>query len=963
LEGEVTVVDAVWPSEYSFGSFRLVPGQRLLLEGSKPVPLGARAGEILIALVERAGSLVTKEELLARAWPNLVVEESNLKVHVAALRKALGDGRDGHRYIATTPGRGYCFVAEVTSSSRPTHPPRPVPSADQPHELSAPSSRMVGRSDIVLTLIERLRQHRFITIVGPGGIGKTKVAMAVADASAAKFAHGVRLVELAPLSDPALVPSALAAALGVAVRSENTISSLVGFLKDKQILVVLDNCEHVIDAAASLAEELFRGADGAHILATSREPLRVSGERVHRLAPLATPPASQQLTAAQTLAFPAVELFVKRAAASMNEFEFTDADAPDVAELCRRLDGIPLAIEIVAGSLHAFGARGLARFMDDRLRLLMPGRRTAQTRHKTLRMTLDWSYDLLPDFERATLRRLAIFAGVFTWDSAAAVLDRSEASDFEVFDTIANLIAKSLVSATIEDKVSYCRLLDTTRAYALTKLEESGETGLLARRHAEHYRHALAQAEIDWRQRPAVEWLEAHRHLLDNVRAALDWAFSPAGDAAIGVALTAAAVPLWFQMSLLSECCERVERALATPPPNPDPQSKMQLHAALAWSLMQTRGSIEKTRLAWNALLKHAADLGDIDYQLRALWGLWTGLINDARLKEGLAVADRFCELAVESRDSSDSFVGDRMVGYILHLMGEHARARPRIERMLDHYAAPITGSKIVRFIFDQRVAARCFLARILWLQGFPDQAVSAVEGATAEAKSRNDMFTLCQALLQAACPIAIFVGDLDRLGPHVAMLRDYSERNALGFWQVWARCFEGVHLIQGGKTKEGVTLLGEGLAGLRGMQYGVYYAVFLCEYAEALGKAGQVDRGLVAIDEALARSKRNDEFWYIPELLRVKGYLVSLSGGATASSDAEKLFRQSLTRARLQQAPSWELRTAISLFRLTRESVRGKATAGLLRSAYGKFTEGFGSVDLLAARRLLDELGSASGA
>jgi hypothetical protein len=298
------------------------------------------------------------------------------------------------------------------------------------------------------------------------------------------------------------------------------------------------------------------------------------------------------------------------------------------------------------------------------------------------------------------------------------------------------------------------------------------------------------------------------------------------------------------------------------------------------------------------------------------------------------------------------------MVGYILHLMGEHARARTRIERMLDHYAAPITGPKIIRFVFDQQVAARCFLARILWLQGFPDSAVSAVEGAIAEAKSRNDMFTLCQALLQAACPISIFVGDLDRLGPYVTMLRDYSERNALGFWQVWARCFEGVHVIKGGQTGEGLTLLGEGLGGLRRMQYGVYYAVFLCEYAEALGKAGQVDQGLVAIEEALARSKRNDEYWYIPELLRVKGELVSQSGGATARGDAEKLFRQSLTWARLQQAPSWELRTAISLFRLRREPVRGKATAGLLRSAYEKFTEGFDSADLVAAKRLLDELG-----
>ena len=219
----MTVVDSVWPSEYFFGSFRLVPGQRLLLEGATPVPLGGRACEILIALVERSGALVTKEELLARVWPNVIVEEGNLKVHVAALRKALGDGRDGNRYIANIPGRGYCFVAPVTSSSRPTHPPRPVPSADQPHEFSAPTFRMVGRSDTIPMLAARLSQYRFVTIVGPGGIGKTKVALAVADALAGTFAHGVRLVELAPLptrrSSPA--PSRRRSALRFAPRTRS----------------------------------------------------------------------------------------------------------------------------------------------------------------------------------------------------------------------------------------------------------------------------------------------------------------------------------------------------------------------------------------------------------------------------------------------------------------------------------------------------------------------------------------------------------------------------------------------------------------------------------------------------------------------------------------------------------------------------------------------------------------------
>ena len=267
-----------------------------------------------------------------------------------------------------------------------------------------------------------------------------------------------------------------------------------------------------------------------------------------------------------------------------------------------------------------------------------------------------------------------------------------------------------------------------------------------------------------------------------------------------------------------------------------------------------------------------------------------------------------------------------------------------------------------MRFVFDQRVAARCFLARILWLQGFPNQAISAVEGALAEAKASNDTFTFCQALIQAGCPISILVGDLKSLGPFVTMLLDYSARNSLGFWQAWGRCFKGVHLIKSGEIADGLTLLSGGLDELREMQYGVYYAVFLCEFADGLGKAGQSTQGLLAIDEALARSRRNDENWYIAELLRVKGELLLQTGGTIAVSDAEKLFRQSLALARRKKTPAWELRTAISLSRLWRQHARAAAAEILLRFAYDRFTEGFDTADLVIARQLLDELSRTSG-
>ena len=816
---------------------------------------------------------------------------------------------------------------------------------------------MVGRASITVDLSSRLMRHRFLAIVGPGGIGKTTVALAVANALVPKFADGVYFVDLASLADPLLVPSALAAILGVAVRSDRAVHTLVAFLKDKQALLVVDNCEHVIDGAAPMLEEIFKNAGQTHILATSREPLRVEGERVHRLAPLANPPEAPGPTAAKAMTFPAVQLFVERAAASLDAFELTDADAPIVAEICRRLDGIALAIEIAAARADAFGIAGLAARLDDRFRLEMRGRRTALTRHQTLRTTLDWSYALLPEQERVVLRRLSVFAGVFAMNSASAVLTRDGLSSASAVDSIANLIAKSLVSAEIDGAVAQYRLLDTTRAYARAKLSESGEAEPLARAHAEHYRDLLKQAGGKWRQQNAVEWLAEHRPLLDNVRAALDWTFSPEGGSALGVALTVGAVPLWYQLSLMREACERVERALADFADGGDPHHRMALQCALAWSLMQTRGSLPPTTAAWTATLEIAERIGDTDYQLRALWGLWAGLLNKSELRNALALAERFYEVAGRSENLSDLYVGDRMVGYILHLLGEQEASRERIERMLTHYEAPATGSEMIRFVFDQRATAKCFLSRILWLQGFPDQAAGLVEDIVSASVGANDVLSLCQVLVQAACPVSLLVGDLARLTHFVELLINFAERNALDFWQTWGRCFKGVLLIRRGHAHVGLTLLRAALADLRDIEFGVYYIVFLGEFAEASGRMGNIGQGLRAIDEALARSQRNEENWYAAELMRIQGDLILRGGAPGAAAEGEKVLKESLSVARLQKTTSWELRTALSLARLWRDEQRSAEAFALLAPIFARFTEGFGTEDLLAARTLLDEL------
>jgi predicted ATPase/DNA-binding winged helix-turn-helix (wHTH) protein len=944
--------------QISFGPFRLLPARQLLLEGDKPVRLGSRACDILITLVEQPGQLVSNKELMARVWPNIFVEEGNLRVHVAALRRALGDGQAGKRYITNTPGRGYSFVAPISLSEDPREAAALPKIVERRQDLPVPLARVVGRSDLVPAIAAQLQRHRFVTIVGPGGIGKTTVAVAVAESLHGSFKDGVRFVDLAPLTDPLLVPSALATLLGVGVRSDKPLPNLIAFLKQKQLLVVLDSCEHVIEAAATLAEEIYGGTKGTHILATSREALRVEGERVHRLSPLTFPTRTAGLRAVEALEFPAVQLFVERAAASLGAFELSEAEAPLVADICRRLDGIALAIEIAASRVDAFGVAGLAARLNDRFRLLMQGRRTALPRHQTLGATLDWSYAQLPEIERLVLRRLAVFAGPFTMESASAILAAAGTAAADAVDAVANLIAKSLVSAGIDEAIAFYRLLDTTRAYALEKLKESGEVDRLARLHADHYRALLEQALGEWEIRPATEWLGHHRHLVDNVRAALDWSFSPAGESPTGVALTDAAVPLWFELSLTRECGERVDRALAAPAASRSADREMRLCAARAWSLMQTSGFVPETQAAWAHVLEVSEQQGDADYQLRALWGLWAGLVNRGELRPALSLAERFSDLARRQTDTTDLLVGDRMVGYVLHLLGDQAEARRYIERMLGRYEVPVVGAQIIRFVFDQRAMAQCFLARILWLQGFADQAVRLVRGIVDGALAGSDVLSLCQALVQAACPVAFFLGDLDAAERYVMMLLDHSARQDLNFWQAFGHGFQGVLVIRRGHVVEGLTRLGAALDELREIQFGVFYGLFLGEFADALGRAGRATEGLVAIDEALARSKRNDECWYLPELLRIKGELVLRERGRDAPHVAERYFLESLDWSHRQQTPAWELRTTISLGALWRDQSRTYDARNLVAPSYARFTEGFGTSDLQAARRLLKELG-----
>jgi predicted ATPase/DNA-binding winged helix-turn-helix (wHTH) protein len=482
---------------YLFGSFRLVPSQQILFDGDARVPIGSRARDLLTALVERRGELITKEELMARVWPQTVVEESNLKVHIAALRKALGERPQDQRFVATAVGRGYRFVAPVKCEVLSTNPSPAEMAPHASHNVPVALVRPIGRTETIHDLLERLSRIRLLTVAGPGGIGKTTVALAVAHAMVEAQEYDVWFVNLSRLSDASFVPHAVANAIGLAVHSNDIPSALANYFRrrNRRQLVVLDNCEHVIEAAAVMAEHMTSAAAQMHVLATSREPLRAEGEHIYRLEPLDSPAYSASLTVNEALRYPAVELFLERAVAARGDLIFSDQDAPVVALICRRLDGIALAIEIAATRLNAFGLRELLDLLDDRFFTLVQGRRTAPVRQKTLLATLDWSYQLLPDIERVVLRRLGIFPGAFALGSAAVVVADENLPQASVIDAIANLVAKSMLSADVgSDTVRYC-LLDMTRAYARRKLADADESDMLARRHTEYFRGAYARIE------------------------------------------------------------------------------------------------------------------------------------------------------------------------------------------------------------------------------------------------------------------------------------------------------------------------------------------------------------------------------------------------------------------------------------------------------------------------------------
>jgi predicted ATPase/DNA-binding winged helix-turn-helix (wHTH) protein len=938
----------------SFGPFRLFAAARQLKKGDDPLQLGGRTLDTLIALAERAGEVVPQRELISRVWPDVTVDEANLRVHIASLRKALGDGREGARYIVTVSGRGYCFAAPLIHSTPQSSSPCEATFSDRLQRLPPQLTRMIGRDDVIRALSTQLMLYRFVSIVGAGGIGKTTVAISVAHALLDGFNGAVFFVDLSGLTDAKLVPTTVVRALGFMAQTQDPLRSLPAFIGDKKILLVLDNCEHVIDSAATLAERVVGEAPQAHVLTTSREALRVEGEHVHLLYALDCPSEDTVLTAAEALKYPAVQLFMERAAASGHGAALSDIDASIVATICRRLDGIALAIELGASRAGSLGIRGVAELLDHRFNLVWHGRRTARPRHQTLNAMLDWSYNLLSKQEKAVLGRLSIFVGAFKLEAARFVAADAETDEASATEAITGLLAKSLISTSELHGSTYYRLLETTRIFAQAKLGERGEANSIARRHGKFFSEFLRHDRLI-QSRFGEHDLSGYAVHVGNVRAALEWAFSDAGDVSVGVELTASAAPLFIGLSLLAECGRWCEQALAgLESAAHGTRQEMILQEAFALSSMYTTGNSNEVRAAIERGLALEETFGDHRHRLQLLFGLHRLRKRLGDLRGALEVAQQTATFAEAANDPAGRAIADFMFGVCYHFIGDQAATQFYCERAMARAAEP--GTTIPNFFgFDHRIYAPTCLARTLWMRGFADQACRIAKAGIDELLSEDNSFSICITLTFGS-PVFFWSGDFRTADDYAERLIEYAGRHSLEVYRAVGLGLKGAVAIARDELGTGIDLLRSALETLTTQRMNILLTDFMAALAEGLRKRGQPEEALVTVNRAIGRATDRGSTFDMAELLRIKAQILA-AVPQHGPAPAMKCLTEALAVAQSQSALALELRLTIDLARLLIEGGQRDQARRDLALIYGRFTEGFETADLRSARQLIEEL------
>jgi predicted ATPase len=913
--------------------------------------------DILAVLVERAGEVVDKEQLIARAWPQTYVDESNLKIQMSALRRTLGDGQGGHRYIVTVPGRGYSFVAPVRREKPSQAPLLPTAASAATHNLPFAATRMIGREESEAAVVSQLSQQRLVTIVGPGGIGKTTVALAAAERMIDAYEHGVWLIDLASLHDDRLVPSTIASVLGLETRTEDPLLGLVAALRDRRMLLLLDTCEHVIGAAADLAVAILSGAAGLTILATSREPLGVSGERVYRLEPLSSPEFSSKLTATEAAAFPAPQLFVDRVTAIVQDFVLTDANAPLVVRICRKLDGLPLAIEFAAPRVEVLGIEGLASRLDEGLRLMGGRRRGAMPRHQTMQAVVDWSYRLLSEPEQGFFRALGIFTGGFTVEAAAAVA--MDATGVSAIDRLADLVAKSLVVADVGGIEPWFRLLDMTGAYALGKLEEHGEFDSISLRHAEYVTRQLESQKEPLSTLRGAERIAAYSRQLSDVRSALEWSFGSQGSDEIATRLVAASMGLFLGLSLWTECRTWAERALdRLVAHGENSRRELEICVSLSFALMTAGSALvhtdsERVRGFFSRALSMAAIQGDLAYEVRLLNGLFTYYTSIGDIHSAFDIASRSKEVALKTNDPDDVAFAEFMLGAANYMAGNHPVA-------LEHF-----GAALPHFRARQHHGPSSLLlggmARSLLYRGSFDRSIECANRAIEEGENSEHPYALCQILCHTFA-VYLAQSDFGRSELHLAQLTELCARHSMIDYRPVVTGLRGQLYLRENNLHEGIPLLRRAVKELQAQRNETLTVDFLCDLAAGLVAIGEHEEALELTLNAIEVQQHGGKLVYMPALFRVKGSILA-SRSEADHVEAERSLLSAIDWAKRQCATLFELMAATDLAELLLKQDRVSEGYKHLNAAIGRMPKGIVSPAHQRALQILDRLQSGTKA
>jgi predicted ATPase/DNA-binding winged helix-turn-helix (wHTH) protein len=892
--------DTEMDAAFVFGAFRLVPGRHLLLKGTRPVKIGGRALALLHLLVMKAGTEVSKKELMEFAWPKVFVDDQNLKVHIRSLRRAIEDTLPHPTYIATVIGRGYQFVSAV-------HVER-VHAADLDHshdqaEPSLPAApHLIGRDGDVAAVLRSMDEARLVTLVGAGGVGKTSLAVVVAHACGAQFPDGVHYVDLTATDDPALVAHLIATGLGVRGNPTDVVAAIADYLRDRRSLLVLDNCEHVLAAAAAFAEQMIDAKIRSCLLTTSREPLGVAREKLRRVEPLSFPASPGRMTAAQVLGYPAIGLLALRAAESA-DYRLTEGDALVAARLCKALDGLPLAIEIAAAQLGHFSLEQLHASIGQSLYAFPHGNDGAHARHRTLQATLDWSYRLLSEEEATLFQLLSVFAGSFEWSDVTHMARLVQYDPYQTTMALGSLVAKSLIVAEIRgDRICY-RLLESAKCYAAEVLSSRPISSEASRHHAQLVLAVFQQAAAEWRFTEGVAWRARYEPKVGDLRKALDWCFGDPGDASLGVDIAVAAIPLWNEQSSFVEQLLQVARALEQSPPGIDKAfQEAALAHARAYMMNLARAPRSKTNAAWDRAVELAERSGDLGRRLRAMFGKSVFLIYSGRNNEAVELIHQFLAAAQAAGDRGSIHDGERLLALPEMHLGKLVQVRTKLEQLAEDLQQGVPPSRTTRYRQERSVSIHSTLAFSTWLTGHQERAIAMTDGMVSAVDAVGGLHNI---LSLVALPIAFWSGDRDRVQQYLSILEAGPEGENIRLWEP-VRRFYNAAAADNGDPLARISVMQSALAELVSDRILLRTPMYAGILAEALLNAGRVGEARDAIATALALCEETQELWCRPELLRIRAAVLSALG---RTAEAQAVLAQAQGQALAMGAQTFALR------------------------------------------------------